>query len=141
MVMYEIYRQQNGIELVTLTKCQLTAEFMVSLLFHSLSISNLNSKEVQLAYFDANNNAKVLMRYRNYKGYGFALPNFSFELLVKKISPINILKLVCALLLERKVILLFQNYQQNAIIMESLISLLTPLYFSDIDSIIANGIS
>ena len=47
-----------------------------------------------------------------------------------KMSADNILRIVCARLLERKVIVLFRNYQQNAVIMESIISLLTPLYVS-----------
>lgn len=106
---------------------QVSIEFMLSLAFSHLVFSRRLNCEVQVVYSDTAFAWKPLLRYRNHRDYGFVLQNFSFELLVKKISPANILRIVCALLLERKVLLLFDNYQQNAVIMESIISLLCPL--------------
>lgn len=102
-------------------------EFMISLVFNHLSFNSNSNSEIQLLYSDPNFNWQTMLRYRNHKDYGFFLQNFSFELLVKRVSSENILRIVSALLLERKVILLFHNYQQNAVIMESIISLLCPL--------------
>ncbi len=109
---------------------RITVEFLLSLLFHGVTFSSAANNEVQLSYQCPEDEEpdKPLLRFRNQRGYGLQLENFAFELLVKKIPPQAMLKLVCALLLERKVVLLFQNYQQNAIIMESLLSLLVPLY-------------
>ena len=106
----------------------ITMEFVLSLVFHHFYFSNLINSEVRLCLTNAFHEEQLVFKYRNHNDYGFVLHNFSFELLIKKISPDNILRIVCALLLERKVILLFRNYQQNAVIMESIISLLTPLY-------------
>lgn len=103
-----------------------TMEFLLSLVFHYFYFSERVNCEVRLC--DTVKEEQAIFKYRNHTNYGFTLQNFSFELLLKRISPNNILRIVCALLLEQKVILLFQNYQQNAVIMESLISLLTPLY-------------
>ena len=101
-------------------------EFLLSLVFHHFYFSERVNCEVRLC--DSVLEEHTIFKYRNHTNYGFTLQNFSFELLLKRISPNNILHIVCALLLERKVILLFQNYQQNAVIMESLMFLLTPLY-------------
>jgi len=57
------------------------------------------------------------------------LQNYAFDLLIKKIPIHNIVKIIGALLLEKKIVLIFNNYQQNAILMQSLLSLLEPLYF------------
>ena len=96
------------------------------MLFSRLEFSNKLNSEVRLVY-RCDEGWKTLLQYRNHRDYGLVLTNYSFELLVKRISPANILKLVLALLLERKVILLFRNYQQNAVIMESILALLSPL--------------
>lgn len=65
--------------------------------------------------------------YRNTRKYGFALENYSFELLLQSLNPDKILYLVTALLLERKIVLIKENFGDIALIMESLVSLLNPL--------------
>lgn len=65
-------------------------------------------------------------RYRNTKSYGFTLENYSFELLLT-LKPERIMFLITALLLERKIILIKEEFGDIALIMESLISLLNPL--------------
>jgi len=124
--MYDIYKSSTnfeGINEVT-SKDELTMELLLSLVFHYFHFSNQINSEIRF-----NNSEQLIFKYRNHTDYGFVLQNFSFELLLKRISPANILRIVCALLLERKVALLFQNYQQNAVIMESIISLISPLYY------------
>lgn len=139
MNIYEIYKK-NGTENSKDLKGKMTIEFMLSLMFSHFCFSNYVNSEVQLVYSDSEFNRQPLLRYRNHKDYGLYLQNFSFELLVKRVSPENILRIVCSLLLERKIILLFQNYQQNAVIMESIISLLSPLYYIlSCKRFIANG--
>ena len=66
-------------------------------------------------------------RYRNTRTFGFTLENYSFELLLQSLSPDKLIFLLTALLLERKLILLMSNFGDLAIIMESLVSLLSPL--------------
>ncbi|CDW85806.1 UNKNOWN [Stylonychia lemnae] len=66
-------------------------------------------------------------RFRNTKTYGFTLENYSFELLLQCLKPERILFLITALLLERKIILIKENFGDIALIMESLVSLLNPL--------------
>jgi hypothetical protein len=66
-------------------------------------------------------------RYRNTKTYGFTLENYSFELLFQCMKPERILFLITALLLERKIVLIKENFGDIALIMEALVSLLNPL--------------
>lgn len=66
-------------------------------------------------------------RYRNTKSYGFTLENYSFELLLQSLKPEKIIFLITALLLERKIVLIKDNFGDIAVIMESLVSLLNPL--------------
>ena len=71
--------------------------------------------------------AETYFRYRNTRSYGFALENYSFELLLQSLKPEKIIFLITALLLERKIVLIKDNFGDIAVIMESLVSLLTPL--------------
>lgn len=128
MRLYDVYKEETKIENYESSKGMLSMEFLLSLVFHYFCFSDRVNCEVRLSLGDSGLEDQTLFKYRNHTNHGFVLQNFSFELLVKRISASNILRIVCALLLERKVILLFQNYQQNAVIMQSLISLLTPLY-------------
>lgn len=66
-------------------------------------------------------------RFRNTKTYGFTLENYSFELLLQSLKPERILFLITALLLERKIVLIKENFGDIALIMESLVSLMNPL--------------
>jgi hypothetical protein len=65
-------------------------------------------------------------RFRNTKSYGFTLENYSYELLLS-LKPERIMFLITALLLERKIILIKQDFGDIALIMESLVSLMNPL--------------
>ena len=67
---------------------------------------------------------KSILRYRNIQNFGFQIENSMFELLLKKIQPKKILKLITAILLERKLILIKKDFGDLAIIMDSLLSLL-----------------
>ncbi len=68
----------------------------------------------------------LILKFRNNQNFGFNLENFNFELLIQKLRPQMILKLVTALLLERKVILIKTHFEDISIIMQSLISLMNP---------------
>jgi hypothetical protein len=82
---------------------------------------------------------KVMFRYRNSSIDRFFELNFTLKTLLQfNISSMNIIYLVTQLLLERKVLLVSAEYSKSAILIESLLSLLYPLYFY-IPSTIANG--
>ncbi len=55
------------------------------------------------------------------------LENYSFELLLKTLKPEKIIYLITALLLERKIVLIKEDFGDIALIMESLVELLAPL--------------
>lgn len=69
---------------------------------------------------------KTFFQYRNSSSWGLKLENYSFELLLQSLKPKQILLLITALLLERKVVLIMKKFGNIAIIMESLVSLLAP---------------
>jgi len=106
-----------------------TMEFYISLLFHHIYYNSEWQNEVEIFYKDSHKNRKTFARYRNYKQVGFTLPNFTFQPLLESIKPNRILELIKLLLLEKKILLIRDNYSDNAIIIESLIMLLSPLYF------------
>eukprot|EP00826_Nyctotherus_ovalis_P040252 TRINITY_DN3945_c0_g1_i6.p2 TRINITY_DN3945_c0_g1~~TRINITY_DN3945_c0_g1_i6.p2 ORF type:complete len:255 (+),score=38.69 TRINITY_DN3945_c0_g1_i6:135-899(+) len=100
-------------------------EFLFSFIFHTLPL-NIDEKNDLLLIHNSEPD-DILMRYNVDMKQILHIPNYSFELLIKKICIEDILTLACALMLEKKVVLIFKNYQQNAVIMQSLISLMQPL--------------
>ncbi len=107
-------------------KC--TLEFYLSLLFHHIYYNSEWQNEVEIFYRDNHKHRKSFARYRNYKPTGFTLPNFTFQPLLEAMKPNRILELIKYLLLEKKVLLIRDHYSDNAIIIESLLMLLSPLY-------------
>ena len=100
-----------------------TLEFYISLLFHHLYYNSKWQNEVEIL-----NKGKPFATYRNYQSSGLTLPNFTFQLLLETMKPNKILELVQCLLLEKKIILVKSQYSDNAIIIESILSLMFPLY-------------
>lgn len=84
--------------------------------------------EVEIYYSDQHKHRKTFARYRNYKPYGFTLPNFTFQPLLDSVKPNRILELVKCLLLEKKILIIRDNFADNAALIESLLMLLSPLY-------------
>ena len=103
-------------------------EFYVSLLFHHIYYNSEWHNEVEVYYTDRHKFKRSFIRYRNYKSTGFTLPNFTFRSLLETMKPNRVLELVKYLLLEKKVLLVQKHCSDNAVIIESLISLLSPLY-------------
>ena len=68
----------------------------------------------------------TFFQYRMTKPFGISLENYSFELLLK-LKPEKILFLINALLMERKMVLIKEDFGDIALIMQSLVSLLNPL--------------
>ena len=106
-----------------------TVEFYLSLLFHYLSYNIDKQNEVAIVYTDRTSPHKGLLRYRNYSENGITLPNFTFQTLLESIEPIHIIYLIKLILLERKLIFIRNECNENAIIIESLLQLISPLYF------------
>ena len=101
-----------------------TIEFYISFLFHYLQYNSEWQNEIEIVY----KQRETFARYRNYKPTGFTLPNFTLQSLLETMKPNRILQLVTYLLLEKKILLVQKNYSDNAIIIESLLTLLSPLY-------------
>ena len=104
-----------------------TLEFYISLLFHHIYYNSEWQNEVEIFYRDSHKHRKTFARYRNYKPVGFTLPNFTFQPLLEAIKPNRILELIKYLLLEKKILLIRSQYSDNAVIIESLLMLLSPL--------------
>jgi len=97
-------------------------EFYVSLIFNYF-MHNVDSRnEIAISYKNR------LVRYRNYREIGITLPNFTFKALFKSITPDNIMSLIKLILLERKLIVIKTDCSKNALIIESLLQLISPLY-------------
>ena len=60
------------------------------------------------------------------KPFGFQLENYPFDLLLQTLKPDKLIQLVTALLLERKIVLIKREIGDIALIMQSLITLLSP---------------
>jgi len=105
-----------------------TMEFYTSILFHHLSFNPSLNNEIELIYFDRGNKQKRFLRYRNCKDTELTLPNFTFRALLKAIKPYHLLDLIKLLLLERKILLVQNDQNSLALIIESLLILLYPLY-------------
>jgi hypothetical protein len=103
-------------------------EFLLSLLFHTLYFNSSYQNEIRI--INSISDRKPFLQYRNYREYGFTLPNFCFDILIKKIPVEMIVTLVKALLLEKNVILIQESTHNSAIIIESLLCLLTPFQWN-----------
>lgn len=99
-------------------------EFYLSLVFHHLSYSADLQNEVEVI---AENRAPFV-RYRNYKAVGLTLPNFTVQGLMENVAPKQIIEIVKLLLLEKKIIIVRDNCGDNALLIESILMLLSPLY-------------
>ena len=97
-------------------------EFYISFLFHYLYYNSEWKNEVLITL-----NGQKLSSYRNCRATDFTLPNFTFHTLITTMKPNRILELIQYLLLEKKILLVQSQYSDNAIIIESLLSLLYPL--------------
>eukprot|EP00826_Nyctotherus_ovalis_P066106 TRINITY_DN9749_c0_g1_i2.p1 TRINITY_DN9749_c0_g1~~TRINITY_DN9749_c0_g1_i2.p1 ORF type:complete len:270 (-),score=71.96 TRINITY_DN9749_c0_g1_i2:380-1189(-) len=126
----EVYTACSFRKLRGETNVEYTLEFFVSLLFHYFAYRVNAKNEVAVVYEDRSKKLQELMRYRNYNEIGITLPNFTFQLLFEKIEPICILQLIKIILLERKLIFIESDCANNAIITESLLQLISPLYFA-----------
>jgi hypothetical protein len=69
---------------------------------------------------------ELLFKFRNTNSAGFFLENYKFELLLQTLKPDKIVQLFTALLLEKKIVLIKKEIGEIALIMQSLIALLTP---------------
>ena len=96
-------------------------EFYISLIFHHLTYSSKIQNEIAFV----SDKTTPFARYRNCKG--ISIPNFSFQPLLESINADYLLLIIRLLLLERKVILIRDNFNNNAIIIEGILMLIYPL--------------
>ena len=104
-----------------------TMEFYISLLFHYLSFNPKLKNYVEVV--NANSDCKTLFSYCNFNEDSHGLSNHCFKVLFERINLKNIIKLLCLMFLERKIILLQDNDSELAIIIECLLELIYPWYF------------
>lgn len=102
-------------------------EFYLSLIFYNLSYNSELQNEIEIVYENKSAH-KRLFKYRNYKEVGLTLPNFTIQTLMENIASSHIMEIVKLLLLERKIVIIGSNCGFNAILIESLLMLLLPLY-------------
>jgi len=134
---YDIYKELNKEKVIdnaihSFTEnnayhSRLTIECLLSLVFHHFYFNSTIENEVHVIYSDQSYNRKLFIKYRNHKDFGFSLQNSCFELVLKKIRYIDLVSIVEAILQEKKIILIYENYEQNAVIIEALLSLIIPL--------------
>jgi len=107
-------------------------EFYLSMIFYQLSYNVNSNREIEIYSKDPlTQQQKVMFRYINSPIDKFFELNFTLRTLLQlNISSMNIIYLVTQLLLERKVLLVSTEYHKNAILIESLLSLLYPLYLT-----------
>lgn len=103
-------------------------EFYISLIFYHLSYNSCLQNEIEIVFENKLKKPQRLFKYRNYKEVGLTLPNFTVQALIENIEPAHIMELIKLLLLERKVLLISSNCSCNAVIIESILMLLLPLY-------------
>lgn len=101
-----------------------TLEFYISLIFYHFFYNSNWNREIQIVYKKDKHLLSEFARYRNFPPN--ELPISLYDLL-KLISPYHVVMLIFHLLLEHKVILLRTQYKNNAIFIESLLQLLSPL--------------
>ena len=96
-------------------------EFYLSLIFNYFICDVDSLNEVLISSKDQ------LLRYRNYNEIGITIPNFTFQILMENIDPEQIMLLIRLILLERKIIFVKSDCNNNAMIIESLLQLICPL--------------
>lgn len=112
-----------------------TIEFYISLIFHHLSYNPSIQNEITLI----SDKTTPLAKYYNYKASTITIPNFTFRPLLENIKIEYLIMIIKLLLLEKKVILIRDNSNDNGIVIESIIMLLFPLYILVLS--IVNGIT
>lgn len=100
-------------------------EFYVSAIFSLLEISTESTETVILKLFPDKNDEFI--RYRINQTMGINLPGFSFKTLFKRLSLINIVRLIKHVLLERQIIIFSSQPGEIANLTEAVLLLLSPL--------------
>ena len=105
-----------------------TVEFYISLLFHSLTFKPNMRNLIEVGHLDfAHYKFIPLLSYSNFNETGITLSNQPFRKLFERIKANHIFKLLTLLLLERKILLIQNDDNDSAIIIECLTSLMSPL--------------
>jgi len=107
-----------------------STEFYISLIFHHLHFNPSLNKIIEVVKFDPIKRYSAFIKYYNGPETGIGISNLSFQKLLTKIKPLHIFEILRLLLLERKLIFIQNDDSDLAIIIESILRLLYPLYFS-----------
>jgi DENN (AEX-3) domain len=99
-----------------------TVEFYLSVIFHHLFLSLDDSVGVIIS-----SNKIPFINYRNGMNAPMSIQNISYGLLLQKISINNLIELIKLMLLERKLIVVSDNYGDIGHIIECILCLMQPI--------------
>jgi len=119
--LYEIYYQHHKCQ----NFCKYSIEFFLSI-FTSYFYYN-QDLQCEINIYSSKNKNEFNLRFRNYRENGLCAPNFTYNFLLEKVLPKNIIELFKLILLEKKIVIISNDYNNNALIIESLLSLIFPL--------------
>jgi hypothetical protein len=114
--MLKLYRRQVH------NKGTHSLEFMISIIFHTFFCDHSLNSEVRLHY------KKKRVHIFNYYEYDYPCCLLNPMSSIFKIPSQSLIILLKALLLEKKIILVSSLYENNAVLIESLIWLMFPMY-------------
>jgi hypothetical protein len=101
-------------------------EFYVSLAFHHLYYNSELHNDIELCFTKPK--PIQFLRFRNSKDDPFSPPNHSFRCLLSgNMTSECIIKLLQLMLLEKKMIIISENYGESALMIEALLSLIRPM--------------
>ncbi len=100
-------------------------EFYLSLIF---SISTCSFRDSVALVSHRKGRVQTFLRIGNYSSGDMSVPQVPLHALLLAVPAEGVLKLATLLLMERKVIIVRKNPETNAILIECLLQLLSPLY-------------
>jgi hypothetical protein len=121
-----VYLKHNKSKSYTVLKEHSIIDFYFSFLLNSL----LHSKEEKSFYLNSiGNNAgkKCFIKYHLNSNYGYPLKDFDLTTLLDKFNVEDLIKIYLCLLVEYKLILIFEDYEDINTLIFSLIALIYPL--------------
>ena len=98
-------------------------EFYISIIFHYLYYIADLKDEINITM----NGIDPFGTIHSYASTGFTLPNFTIKILMESMEVEQIMNIIRFLLLERKILIVRNRCEDNAILMESILMLLSPL--------------
>ena len=113
--------QENEISIKNTQLC----EFYISAVFSLMNMTTKSKETILLKPYGDED--PELIRYRINQTMGINLTGYNFKILFKKLSLVNVMKIIKFILLERKIIIFSQNPGDIPNITETLLALISPM--------------